>query len=143
MPGMSMTKAMIGTFGGASRLASLVLFASMLAAGGAMAQMQPIPVPGAGSSRDDGTGQPPSPFLGANPPSVQPQGGKSYYQQRQLNPDSTVRCDAFNRIGQGFDECRSRQLNQAWEKQQQQAGNPPANPRLQPVDPLMQTRPYR
>lgn len=142
MPGMSSSKTMIGSLGGASRLACLVLFGTVLAAGAALAQMQPIPVPGAGSS--DSTGQPPSPFLGSNPPSVQSQGGKSYYQNKQVTPDATVRCDAFNRIGQGFDECRSRQLNQAWDKQQQQqAGNPPANPRLQPVDPLMQTRPYR
>lgn len=137
---------MIGRSGGIRGLGVLAVIGGMLAAGSAMAQMQPIPIPQAGgaASSEGSSDQPASPFLGSNPPSVGAQGGTSYYQRKQANPESQVRCDAFNRIGQGFDECRSRQLNQAWQQEQQkQAGNPPANPRLQPVDPLAKTRPYR
>lgn len=117
-------------------------FWTVLSAGGAFAQMQAIPTPKPGE--DPGVQERASPFLGSNPPSLRSQGGQSYYQYKQANPAAPVRCDAFNRIGQSYDECRARELNQAWQKQQnQQAGNPPANPRLQPVDPLANTRPYR
>jgi len=125
--------------------ARFAILAAVLAAGGAVAQVQLSPAPQSGVQIEDVAPQKPpvSPFLGSNPPAVQAQGGKSYYQSKQTNPAPAVRCDSFNRIGQGFDECRSRQMNQAWQQQQQQQSGALPNPRMQGVDPLAKTRPYR
>ncbi len=138
-------EAMIARIGGVRAGVGVAFLAALLAAGGAIAQVQLSPAPQSGVQTQDVAPQKPpvSPFLGSNPPSVQSQGGKSYYQSKQANPAPPVRCDAFNRIGQGFDECRSRQMNQAWQAQQQQQSGTLPNPRMQGVDPLAKTRPYR
>lgn len=100
--------------------------------------------PGQGDQKEQGSsGAAADPFPGANPPAIQAQGGTSYYQNKQASPPQPERCDAFNRIGRSYDECRGRQLNQAWQAQQQKQSGTVPNPRLQPVDPLAPNRPYR